>query len=266
MNSINLQRLWGTPLTLRSARGMWNSALRRFNPKPKPRPFSEFISFTETLKAARAAGLSVGEYIERKHSSGSQTALDQTLDGLAAAGLFNSPIDRICELGPGSGRYLERVVGRCHPGVYEIYETSSEWRKWLVERYGVIARHCDGKTLAETESESVDLIHGHKIFPGLPFLTTASYFREMARVVRSGGWVVFDIMTEACFPPEHLDAWFGEDPWGWAWSPHMVARDYVVGMFAQKGVHLVDSFQVPLFPAVTECMVFRKVPSKSMSR
>ncbi len=262
MNSINLNRLLGTPSTSRSARGMWNSALRRLRPQQKPRPFSEFISFTETLKAAKAAGVSVGEYIERKHSTGSQTALDQTLDGLAAVGLFNNPIARICELGPGSGRYLERVITRCQPGVYEIYETSSEWRNWLVERYGVIARRCDGKTLAETESESVDLIHGHKIFPGLPFLTTASYFGEMARVVRDDGWVVFDIMTEACFSPEYLAAWFGEDPWEWAWSPHLVARDYAVGMFAQRGVRLVGSFRVSLFPAVTECMVFRKAASE----
>jgi len=242
---------------------MLSAALRRLGHKPKPRPFSEFISFKETLEAAKAAGVPVGEYIERKHLSGPQTALDQTMDGLASLGLFNFPIERICELGPGSGRYLERTIARCQPRLYEIYETSREWRNWLVERYGVIARNCDGRALTETESGSVDLIHAHKVFPGLPFLITASYFREMARVVRNGGWVVFDILTEACFSREHLDAWFDEEPWEWEWSPRMVARDYTVGMFAERGIFLVSSFQVPLFPAITECMVFRKTPTRS---
>jgi hypothetical protein len=241
---------------------MLSPVLRRLGYKRKPRPFSEFITFKETLKAAQKAGVSVGEYIERKHLTGTRSALDQTMEGLAALGLFNSSMERICELGPGSGRYLDKTIARCHPRLYEIYETSREWRSWLVEQYGVVARSCDSRTLAETESGSVDLVMAHKVFPGLPFLMTASYFREMARVVRDGGWVVFDIMSEACFSPEYLDAWFSVDPWEWAWSPQMISRNYTVETFAQRGVLLVGSFQVPLFPAITECMVFRKGPSR----
>jgi hypothetical protein len=242
----------------RLAGSMLRPVLGPFGGNNKPRPFSEYISFNETLAAAQAAGLSVGDYIECKHLTGKQSALDQTMDGLGSLGVFGGPIERICELGPGSGRYLERITARCQPRAYEIYETSAEWRNWLVERHSVVAKSCDGRTLAETESDSVDLVHAHKVFPGLPFLVTASYFREMARVVRRGGWAVFDIMTEACFTPEHLDAWFAADAWEWVWSPRMVARDYAVGVFAERGIGLVGSFQVPMFPAVTECMVFRK--------
>ena len=244
----------------RFVRGVFDPVIRLIGHGRTPRPFSEYISFKETLKAAGAAGVSVAEYVERRRSSGGPTGLDRTMDGLEALGVFANPIDRVCELGPGSGRYLERTTQRCQPRFYEIYETSSEWNGWLVERYGVVSRRCDGRTLAETESESIDLIQAHKVFPGLPFLTTASYFREMARVVKSGGWVVFDIMTEACFDRQCLDSWFNADPWAWDWAPHMIARDYTVGAFAERGVALVGSFQVPLFPAVTECMVFRKGP------
>lgn len=237
---------------------------RRFGYEPKTRPYTEFIEFEKTLKAAKAAGLSVGEYIERKHAIGPRTALDQTMDGLASLGLFKGPIERVCEIGPGSGRYLEKMIESLKPGLYEIYETSSEWREWLVQRYAVTVRVCDGRTLAGTKSCSVDLIHAHKVFGGgLPFLNSVSYFREMARVVRDGGWVVFDIMTEACFREEHLDAWFDANPWEWAWTPHIMPREYAVGLFADRGINLVGSFQVPSFPGTTECMVFRKTAADS---
>jgi len=244
-------------------RKMLKPVLRRLGYKSKPRPFSEFISFKETIAGAKAAGVSVGDYIERKHSTGPRSPLDQTIDGLAALGLFNSSIEKVCELGPGSGRYLERIRALCKPRLYEIYETSSEWRNWLVEHYGVVPRSCDGRTLVETMNGSIGLVHAHKVFPGTPFLITASYFREMARIVRDDGWVVFDIMTESCFSREHLDAWFKADPWQWEWSPRMTGRDYTIKMFAERGIALAGSFQVPLFPAVTECMVFRKTRSGS---
>jgi hypothetical protein len=237
---------------------MLNSILKRFGSERSPRPFTEFLPFKETLAAAKAAGLSVGDFIESRHRTGARTVVEETMEGLAALGVFEAHIDKICEIGPGSGRYLEKIVARCQPKVYEIYETSNEWRNWLVEQYGVIARQCDGRTLVGTESDSVGLVHAHRVFPGTPFLNTVSNFLEMARVVRPGGWIVFDMMTEECFRPDHLQAWFDADPWKWAWSPHMTSRAYTVQLFAERNVSLVGSFTVPHFPAVTECIVFRK--------
>lgn len=239
---------------------LWTSALRRLGRKQGARPFSEFIAFEETHKAARAAGLSVGEFLERRHLVGDNTALDQSIDGLAKLGVYDGKIDRVCELGPGSGRYLARTMARCKPSHYEIYETSREWRTWLVEKYGVTARISDWRTLSETETASVDLVQAHKVFPGLPLLTTLSYFREMARVVRNGGWVVFDVMTEKCFDPANLQAWFDADPWEWDWSPRMCALQYVVDMFTGFGIVAIGGFLAPLYPGVTECLVFRRPP------
>ena len=238
--------------------------LRKLGYKPKRRPYSEFTAFKTTLREAERAGLSVGEYLERKNLTGSPSALDKTIEGLADLGVYDSRIERVCEIGPGSGRYLERTVARCKPRSYEIYETSGEWRNWLVEKYGVVARTCNGRALAETESASVDLVQAHKVFPGLPSLVTLSYFREMARVVRDQGWVVFDIMTESCFSPEHVQAWVGANYWEWIFTPQMCARDFAISAFAAQDISLVGSFQVRLYPAVTECMVFRKTVSKGV--
>jgi hypothetical protein len=38
----------------------------------------------------------------------------------------------------------------------------------------------------------------------------------------------------------------------------LVAKDFTVKLFQDRGLSFVGSFLVPLFPAVTECMVFRK--------
>lgn len=239
-------------------RSKWVKVLGRFGFRQKARPFSEFVSFNETHKAAKAAGMSVGEFLERRRMVGTKTALDLTIDGMAALGVFDGEIDRVCELGPGSGRYLEKTMARCKPAHYEIYETSNEWRKWLAEKYSVIVRQSDWKSLSETETASVDLVQAHKVFPGLPLLTTLSYFREMARVARHGGWIVFDVMTEKCFDTVNLQAWFDANPWDWDWSPRMCSYQYVVDMFEGFGVTAVGAFLVPLYPGMTQCLVFRK--------
>jgi hypothetical protein len=78
---------------------MLSPVLQAFGHKRKFRPFSEFMPFKETLAAAKAAGVSVGEYIERKDLTGSRTARDQTMDGLVSVGVFDGPIERVCEIG-----------------------------------------------------------------------------------------------------------------------------------------------------------------------
>ena len=58
----------------------------------------------------------------------------------------------------------------------------SEWRDYLVDTFSVVARYTDGKKLLDTDPLSIDLLHSHKVFEGLPLITTFSYFAEIARV------------------------------------------------------------------------------------
>jgi len=229
--------------------------------KHEPRPFSQFLDFRGTLDAAAAAGLPVCEYIERKHCSGPPTPRAETMQRLEAVGVFDRKIDRVCEIGPGAGRYLELTMARCKPEIYEIYETSDEWRSWLVREHQAVPRQTDGRTLAETESGSVGLVQAHKLFPGLPLLVTLSYLSEMARVARPGGWIVFDIISESCMDAANLKLWLDASPWEWEWAPHMIALGYVKDLLARFDIEFVDGFRVPLFPAVTECLVFRRKPA-----
>lgn len=215
----------------------------------------QFIPLEETLAGAREAHLPLGEYIDAKHNVPGAT--QATHDRLAALGLFTNRIDRVCEIGPGSGRFLEKTVQACKPSHYEIYETARPWADWLVRTHHVIAQPTDGATLAHTPTNSIDLVQAHKVFVCLLFLTTCSYFVEIVRVTRPGAWVVFDVMTEDCMDNDTVAMWL-ETGVNTRTYPEILPKRFVTNFFTGSGFTLVASFMVPMKPGRTECFVFRK--------
>jgi hypothetical protein len=215
----------------------------------------QFIPLEETLAGAREAHLPLGEYIDAKHNVPGVT--QATHDRLVAIGVFKEKIDRVCEIGPGSGRFLEKTVRACNPSHYEIYETARPWADWLVTTYKVIPLPADGMTLAHTPSNSIDLVQSHKVFACLLFLTTCSYFTEIARVTRPGAWVVFDVMTEECMDKTNVELWL-KTGIGTRTYPAIMPKAFVIDFFKWHGFTFVEGFMVPMKPGKTECMVFRK--------
>ncbi len=227
----------------------------------KPHDWSDvgqFIPLEETLAGAREAGLSVGEYIDAKHNAPGVT--QATHDRLVNCGVFEGRIERVCEIGPGSGRFLEKTIHACKPSYYEIYETAEPWKDWLVKTHKVIAQPTDGITLASTPSNSIDLVQAHKVFVCLLFLPTCSYFTEIARVTRPGARVVFDVMTEACMDSTNVPMWL-QTGIGTRTYPAIMPKAFVVDFFKWHGFKLVESFIVPMKPGKTECMFFQKAGS-----
>jgi hypothetical protein len=222
-----------------------------------PKPFVEFqdyIPFRATMAAAKEEGLSVGDYIDVRHNLPGIT--QETIDRLVNMGVLHPGVRRICEIGPGSGRYLRRAMAICKPERYEIYETASEWREYLVQTYPVVAHAANGKSLSATPNQSVDLVHAHKVFPGTPFLTTRRYLAEMARVVAPGGKAVFDFLTEACMNDEIVKRWF-EFGGGYQAYPSIIPAQYVIDLFERSGFVLEGRFFAVMKPGKTECFVFR---------
>jgi hypothetical protein len=216
---------------------------------PSIRPF---IPFKKTLAAARAAGLSVGDYIDARWAEPGAT--QQTIDGMKKLGVFDRAIRRVCEIGPGSGRYLEKTIAACHPSYYEIYETAPDWEHWLVRKYKVTAQHADGFSLSGTADMSIDLVQAHKVLVDLDFVTSCHYMAEMARVVRDGCKIVFDVLTENCMDEQTLQQY-------WALRKQMytvLPRQYTLDLLARRGVQLDGSFFVAMPTGQTECMVFTK--------
>ena len=221
-------------------------------PGPGDDSVKSFLPFRQTLKAARLAGLPLGDYIDARYQFPGLT--QQTIDRLATVGVFDAPTDRVCEIGPGSGRYLEPVLKRCKPTSYEIYEPNREWSNWLAKTHPVIPRQSDGISLHDTLTASVDLVLAHRVFVYLAFIVTFQYFLEMIRVAKDGAYIAFDIFSESCMPDATIEKWAAAH----VYHPCMIPRDMAIAFFARRRCSLHASFFVPSRFGQSEYLVFVK--------
>jgi SAM-dependent methyltransferase len=210
-----------------------------------------FIPARKTIAAARSAGLSVSAYIDKTHvEPGATPAVVQEM--LACAGLSDK-CESVCEIGPGSGRFAEEVIAALHPNTYEIYETARDWLPYLRKLPNAVIRDCDGHSLSPTPDDSMDLVHAQKVFVYLPFYVSAGYLAEMARVVRPGGAVAFDVVTEDCLDEPTVRAWIRN---GSIFNP--IPKEWLLSFLAERNLTLEGSFFTPLPPGKAEVLVFRK--------
>jgi hypothetical protein len=217
----------------------------------------DFIPFEPTARAARAAGLSIGDYIDEV-VNGTPGATQSTIDELRTLGVFAENPTTVLEIGPGSGRYLEKTLKECSPSRYEIYETAAPWATYLVDTFGVVAQPTAGCSLGPTADDSIDLVQAHKVFNTVTFLCSTRYFFEMARVTCPGGRIVFDVMTETCLDPATVRAWATDGGEGHDSYPAAIPRQTCVDLFGTLGCHLEASFLAPLGVGSTEVLVFQK--------
>ncbi|MFJ3880208.1 methyltransferase domain-containing protein [Streptomyces sp. NPDC090077] len=217
----------------------------------------DFIPFEATIRAARASGLSVGDHIDAV-MNGTPGATQFTIDELRSLGVYAAGPRTVLEIGPGSGRYLEKTLKECSPERYEIYETAAPWAGYLVETFGAVARPAEGSSLAPTPDASIDLVQAHKVFNTVTFLCASRYFFEMARVARPGGRIVFDVMTERCLDPATVRTWATRGGAGHDTYPTPIPRGTCVDLFGTLGCTLEASFLAPMGVATTEVLVFAK--------
>lgn len=217
----------------------------------------DFLPFEATVRAARATGMSVGDYLDDV-VNGTPGATQSTIDELRALGVFAGSPQTVLEIGPGSGRYLEKTLKECSPDRYEIYETAAPWADHLVDTFGVIAQPTADSSLAPTPDASVDLLQAHKVFNTVTFLCATRYFFEMARVTRPGGRIVFDVLTETCLAPATMRAWATKGGAGHDSYPAAMPRQACTSLFTNLGCTLEASFVTPLGFATTEVLVFKK--------
>jgi len=211
-----------------------------------------FIAARPTIAAARRHGLSVGEYVDRTFAQPGATpaAIDAIID---TAGL-SGPVERVCEIGPGTGRYLQVTIERLSPREYEIYETAQDWVRYLSKMPTVIPRPCDGSSLSASADQSVDLVQAHKVMVYLEFWTVVSYMNEMARVVRPGGVVAFDVITEECLRDDVVARWLEERS---IFRP--LPKQWVIDYMERRDVKFVGSSRTPLPFGESELLVFKSV-------
>jgi phospholipid N-methyltransferase len=215
---------------------------------------SAFLPAKRIVKQANQAGQSVGDFLDSYSAEPGSTA--QTVDALLElSGLTNA--ERVCEIGPGSGRYSTRILSALRPSSYEVYETAPDWIAYLRQELpSLVFRPADGRTLGSTPSASVDLVHTHKLLGYIPFVTALGYLDEMARVVRSGGTVAFDMITDDCLDDSTTKVWLTEPDRMTIYS--VAPRAWLAGFLAHRDLALVGGRFVPLSGGRTELLVFRR--------
>lgn len=223
--------------------------IRGFSSDPA---IESFVPARRTLAAAQRAGLSLTDYIDQ--FSGKPGGTVAAVKEMLALADLSAPVGRVCEIGPGTGRYAEKVIAELHPEVYEAYETARDWLRYLRKNPELTLHDADGRTLAQTASGSVDLVHSHKLFVYVPLVTSVGYWWEMARVVRPGGVVAFDIVTEDCLDEPTTSTWVSEDVTLYS----MIPRQWTIDLLDRTGLSLVGSTFVPMSGGRTELLVFRK--------
>jgi SAM-dependent methyltransferase len=211
----------------------------------------DFIPARKTIAAARRAGMSVTDYIDRTFAQPGTTV--ETVSQMIKLAGLSEGIAVACEIGPGSGRYAEAVIKALRPGSYEVYETAADWLPYLAKLPNAVIRDCDGRSLGQTPDASVDLVHAHKVFVYLEFAASVRYLEEMARVVRPGGTVAFDIVTENCLDDATVRQWAER---GTIYRP--MPRVWAADFMQRRGLALSGSYLAPLTEGVTELMVFRR--------
>jgi SAM-dependent methyltransferase len=195
-----------------------------------------YISAKETISAAEPEGLSVCDYVEKCWNQSGDT--QRVIDQIASCGVFETKQPCVLEIGAGTGRYLEKVLAKCQPAKYESYETAQDWAEWLQARYPIVSHEADGVSLRQTRAHSVDLLHAHGVFVYLPFLVSYRYWKEIWRVMKNGGFVVFDIMCEDYLDERTVEKWLiSEHNY-----PCFLSKDYVVSLFGKHGFGLVKTF------------------------
>jgi hypothetical protein len=209
-----------------------------------------YISAKETVSAAERNGLSVCDYVEKLWYQQGDT--QRVIDQISSCGIFRAENINIVEIGTGTGRYLEKVLGKCNPEKYESYETARDWSEWLQSKYQIVSHNADGVSLKQTSSYSVDLLHAHGVFVYLPFLVSYRYWIETWRVMRNDGIVVFDIYSEDCLEERTVEKWLNSEHT----YPCFLSKEYVISLFAKHGFSLIKTFMHPHGKGQSEYLMF----------
>jgi SAM-dependent methyltransferase len=222
--------------------------VRNFSADPAVK---NYLPAKKTIAAARRAGLGLCDYIEKTNSEAGAT--QRTVDTVLRIGGITPPVERVCEIGAGTGRYAEKFIESLQPKHYEVYETAVDWLPHLRGLPHVEIKPADGHSLAGTASASVDLAHANKVFVYIPFAAVAGYLLEMLRVTKPGGTIAFDVVTEECMTDQVLESWMTS---GTIFIP--TPKAWVIDFLGRRGAELKGTMRIQMVEMETELFVFRR--------
>lgn len=225
----------------------------------KRRSHSSYIDAKKTIKSAQKAGKSICEYVEEIWDIKGQT--DMIIKRMRQVGALSQCSD-VCEIGPGTGRYLERIIEEVKPHRYHIYEIDKDWRDFIYKTYNNVITHpADGHTLSFTESGSCGLVCAFGVFVYLSFLNSFEYFKEMIRVCSKGGFIMFDIFSDREWNEKIIERWLATKER----YPVIIPEVLVVEYLKNKGCKLIDRFNVKYGQSYSTYLIFFKKQEKMIN-
>lgn len=107
-----------------------------------------------------------------------------------------APEDHVVEIGCGVGRITRELANRC--AIVDALDVSESMldlaRQHNAEMANVQWLLGDGSSLAGIADSSADVCFSHVVFQHIPYpAITYGYVSEMGRVLRGGGWAVFQV-------------------------------------------------------------------------
>lgn len=210
-----------------------------------------YIDCEDTVTKANEQNLSVSEYVEKSWNQVGAT--QKVIENISRiTGTIN--IKNVLEIGPGTGRYLEKIKHIYSPSNYVIYEIDEAWSQWLGKKYNVTVRNSDGRTLSYDKDSELDFVHAHGVFTYLPFLNSFEYFKEMIRVCKKNGTITFDFYSAELFDNNEIKKWLGTAER----YPVPVSAQTIKKYFADLGAAFLGEFENPYGHGFSTYHVYRK--------
>jgi ubiquinone/menaquinone biosynthesis C-methylase UbiE len=211
-----------------------------------------YISAKTTIEAAEKSNQSVTDYVESMwHEQG---VTQQVIGKFREFGALSLSTKQVCEIGTGTGIFAEKILKNYDISEYESYEIDQDWSAWLASTYKMVSHQATGESLNETQSNSIDLVHANGVLVYTPFLITCRYFLEMSRVTKSGGFAVFDILSEDCFDEDTLEAWLKSK----IFYPCILPKEYVKTFFADHQFSYLGEFSRKFGEGKSIYLIFQK--------
>jgi SAM-dependent methyltransferase len=210
----------------------------------------DYIDPKSTIAAARARNMTAAEYCCHVLAWGTIDAWLVEMNHMKLFDRYRG--SNVLEIGAGVGCFTHTVHPLLAAKSYENYEPSKGWSDYMAKTYGITSRPCDGRSLSSNAAQSVDLVFAHGVFVYIPFTVTAHYWAEAARVLRPGGTLIFDAMTEECMTPDNVAKWHAAE----AHYPALIPHQTILDFFAARGLKLARTFLHPFGPATCKYFVF----------
>jgi SAM-dependent methyltransferase len=169
-------------------------------------------------------------------------------------------IKNVLEVGPGTGRFTNKILELLNPSKYYVIETSKPWRKYLMKKFGsnpttqFFAPIPTGHDFSSIESNSIDLLHGHGVFVYLNHVTMYSYLLESIRVIAPGGYLYLEYFSIEKCTSEILDNWHKSIHW----FPIFQSDEIVDRLLLKSGFVIMDEWNEMFGESHTRNVLFQK--------